>query len=324
MTQKQRMGDGMIWGKIAVVLGLVLAAGGCWAAEAPAPSVGVPLFNRAAAVPDINTIPVLTEMARNGAKLFPMGERSGLFGWFVLKDGEVQMVYLAPDRKSVLIGGLFTVEGDNVTGAQITELVQTNKEVAALVNTVGRQQQDIAAAGVAGGAAVVPGQAPSGKMGSFGVPVSPGERLFQDLLAAGGVTVGHNENAQISMVVDLRDPRSLETWRELRESVKANRIQVRLIPVGNGDGEKERLAAQLLRAVNPLDAWEKHVDGDANVLAGVADPVRVQAVKANDGLMERWNIRATPYLVYRAKDGRIKIVQGKPERMAAVLSDLLQ
>ena len=289
------------------------------------------LFNRDVRPFDINGIPVLASLVRNGAKLYFLGERSGLQGWFIVKDGQVQMIYVAPDKQTAIIGGMFSAEGDNVTGPQIQALASVNKEVSDWVNGAGRQQDAVAKAGsTPGGFAAVPGgpQAEAGKPLSNKLPsvtLSPGERLLQDLQAAAGVTLGKNENAELLIVIDPNCPHCKATWRELRKPVQEGRVQVRLLPITNDpSGDATRAGAQLLKAANPLEAWDKYVSGDKSALAGEADSVRMQAVLSNNMLVEKWNIRSTPYIVYRAKDGRVKIVQGEPERMAAVLSDLLK
>lgn len=289
------------------------------------------LFNRNAKPLDINSIPVLSNLTKIGAKLYYLGERSGLHGWFIVKDGQIQMIYVTSDGKTSIIGGMFTGEGDNVTGPQIKALVDANKEVNDLVNSTARQQEDIArVGGVPGGFAAVPGGTGGGRDQTLAnnlpaVPLSPGERLYQDLQAAAGVTLGRNDTAEILMVIDPDCPHCKGTWSELRESVQANRVQVRLIPIsGNMSGPNVEAASQLLRAPNPLEAWEKHLNGDKSALQGGDAGVHMQAVLANRSLIDRWNIKETPYLVYRAKDGRVKIVKGKPDRMAAVLTDLLR
>jgi hypothetical protein len=39
-------------------------------------------------------------------------------------------------------------------------------------------------------------------------------------------------------------------------------------------------------------------------------------------MTDSWRIGTTPTLVYRGKDGKIKILQGEPDNADAVLNDL--
>ncbi len=286
------------------------------------------LFDRNAKPLNVKDIPVLANLEKTGAKLYYLGERSGMHGWFVLQNGQIQMIYVTPDGKTVLAGGMFTSAGENVTGPQITALGNNDKEIADLLSAAAKQQEEIGKTGgdVAGSA--FPGQEVSEEKTQPGlapsVPLSPGERLHQDLQAAASVVLGHNGAAELMIVIDPNCPHCKATWNELREHVFAKKLQVRLVPVSSVLGSDEaRVAARLLESASPLEAWDKYVNGEKNALSGKPDPVRSKAILGNRVLAKKWNITATPYLVYRAKDGRVKIVLGKPERMAAVLSDLL-
>lgn len=302
-----------------------------WAQSTPVPAMptaAAPLFNPNGTAPDIATIPVLTNIVKEGAKLYYMGERSGLHGWFIIKNGQIQMIYLSPDQQTVLIGGMFSSKGENVTTPQIQALLERNNEVKQLMSGSAQQQREIYKAGEAGGAGSVPaGVADKNASKNVGglpsVSASPGERLMQDLKAAAGVTVGQSDNAELMMIVAPSCPNCKKTWQELRESVRANKLQVRLIPVYMSlGGEESRVASQLLRVQNPLEAWDRYVEGDGSLLEGGPDDTAMRAVVSNINLVTKWNIQGYPYLVYRGKDGRIKIVQGRPERMAALLADL--
>ena len=291
------------------------------------------LFTLGAKQPDIAAIPALQNLVKNGAKLYYMGERSEMPGWLIVKDGQIQMVYLSADRRTVIIGGMFTTQGDNVTSPQIQSLMQANADIKQLFTSSAEQQREIVqAGGAAGGATSVPSAtAESGAKGSSaqavpaGVSLSPGERLIQDMKAAAGVTVGQNDQVELLMMVAPNCPNCKTTWKELREPVLAGKLQVRLVPVYNSLGDQEKnVAARLLKADKPFDVWDSYVSGDTKVLEGTPDPMAVRAVEANLNLVSKWNIQGYPYLVYRGRDGRVKIVQGRPERMAAVMLDLMR
>ena len=299
-------------------------------AQQPAP-LAAAFFNAETPAPDVQSIPVLSNLAKSGGKLFYMGERSGVFGWFVVKAGQIQMIYLTADKKTAFVGGMFTAEGENVTSKQITQVVAKNAELKSLLQGSMRQEKDVLDAGAQQGGATsvpsAPAPAPTAAGGAAlpAATISPGERLVADLKAAAGVVLGHNDRAEIQMVVAPGCPNCKKTWQELRDSVKEGKVQVRLIPVYNSTGEREKnIAAMLLKAPDPMAAWDQFVEGDAASLTGTPDPVAVRAVTQNLGLVAKWNIQGYPYLVYRGSDGRIKIVQGRPERMAAVLADVLK
>ncbi len=290
------------------------------------------LFNRKATPPDIASIPVLNNMTKVGAKLHYIGERSGIHGWFIIKDGQIQVVYLSPDKRSAIMGAMFTDNGENVTGPQVESLSTADKSVEALVAESARQEGAVMMAGLApGGSANVQGaKAPAASTGkndaptTLAFPLPPGERLLNDMQAAAGVVLGKSDAPLLFMMVDPNCPHCKSTWRELRESVTSGKLQIKLVPIGYLRPDSPKISAQLLRAADPLSAWDKYAEGDASELAGEPDPTFLQAIRNNQLMSEKWHISGTPYLVYRAKGGSIKIVQGKPDRMPAVLSDLLR
>lgn len=318
---------------ILVLMGLVIALLGSPSANAqvgmsPMPSAtggglgpaDTTLFSPGTVAPDIRAIPVLSSLTQQGAKLFYLGERSGMPGWFIWLNGQVQMIYLSPDRQTAFIGGMFSIRGENVTGEQIKYLNQSNKEFVDLVSQVTAQQNEAGAAGL-------PPPAPQTPLLGNNLPavaVTPGEKLYQDLTAASGVTVGSNPRAEILMVMDTNCPYCQATWKALSAKVQANQLQIKLIPITNLDpsGEDTRTGAKLLEVANPFEAWDQYANGNKNALAGPSLPDKNRAVLANRELVDKWKIKATPYLVYRGKDGKIKLVSGKPDDINAVLSDL--
>lgn len=280
--------------------------------------------------PDISDFPVVQAMKQAGVQLHYLGERYGMNGWFLLKENEVQIMYLTSDRRGLVFGAMFSVDGGNLTSQQVASLMERDPVLKAKMESAGRQQVEIAQASGA-----IPGQA-SGSAASGapqnGLPVptatlSPSEQLMQDVQAAAGVTLGSADNAPLLyMIADPRCPFCKDTWKELRDSVEAGKLRVRLVPLdktGKQGTENEKLAALFLRTPQPLDVWNKLADGDAAALTGEADATALKAVQNNFAMLEKWKFQYVPFLIYRAKDGQVKLVQGKPERMAAVLTDLV-
>ena len=286
------------------------------------------LFNPDAAEPDVNKIVPLKRLVDKGLKLYYMGERSSLHGWVAFKDRGIQMLYVTPDYKTVLVGALLTGSGRNVTREQLAYVFEKYPFIREAITVAGKEVIAIKDAGKKGGvtsvtAAPEVNKADHEKDMLPTATISPGEQLLQDLKAAGGVDLGTNLRSKIYMIAAPSCPVCKATWKELYGSIKSNDVSVRLIPVYNNVVAAEvNQAAQLLTAKDPLKTWNSFVNGDKKALAGEGSDLAVRAVSANLKIVSKWNIQGYPYLVYRGKDGRIKIVQGKPERMAAVLLDL--
>jgi len=263
------------------------------------------------AEPNPNNNPMLSQYIKDGIKLYYLGSRSGLDGWFLIKDGQVQVVYTTADNQTILLGALFNTKGESLTESQIAAVTNSHPEIMAAVEQNFNQMQKNA---------LQPTSSAAGQ-GSFAAPLPPGERLVQELQIAAGVDLGDRKAPQLFMIMDPNCPHCQATWKALRDAVFKNTIQIHLIPIGRND-EDERAAGRLLSSSDPLNAWDKYVSGDKTQLAGNADPMSIGAVKANHTLIDTWSIKETPYLVYRAKDKKIKVLAGEPQKIEALLKDL--
>ena len=267
---------------------------------------------RSSTDPDPSANTVLAHIQAAGSRLYYLGHDGNLDGWLIIKDGQIQIAYTSADQKTALMGAMFGAEGQNISAQQIHALMTRNKEV-----------QDLLAKGnpALASAQTVIKSSPPAPPDSV---KSPGEKLMENFAAASGVIMGNNADApELFMVMDPNCPHCQATWRALRETVIAGKLRLHLIPIGNQEGENERAAAMLLRAADPLSAWDKYVAGDKMQLSGTPDSAAMAAIRTNHELMVSWNIHLTPYLAYRGKDGKVKVLQGEPQKISTVLSDLL-
>lgn len=303
---------------------LMAAPQAVWAANAATPAAA-PVMAVVKTAPDPAANALINSLLKQGAKAYFLGSKANLDGWFVVKDGQVQVIYTSPDGKFALAGVLFGSDEDNITAAQMGSLIESNAEVKALLGAANAQVNSATA-----GAAPVTAAAPQQVMAQQNTApaqahASTGERLLQDLSGATSVDLGPAGTPQLFMVMDPGCPHCKATWKALRETVMKNALQVRLVPIANPDSDTERAAARLLHTADPLGSWDKYAAGDKTELAGSADPKLVQAVRANHELTDSWNIEATPFMVYRGKDGKVKIFQGEldsAEKTKTLLADL--
>lgn len=290
-----------------VFVALALLHGACFAAVPTAATMQ----------PDPAQNSVLSVIQKQGAKFYYLGARSGLDGWFIVKGAQVQIAYATPDNKSAVIGALFGDEGSDITTAQISSLVQNNKEVADLITAAQKEQTALEHVGAPAASATTPAAnaLPS-------APLSPGERLMHDLAGASSVVVGNASSPEILMVMDTRCAHCHATWKLLRDVVAKGGVHLRMIPIATRDSESERAAGVFLGVADPASVWDKFVAGDKAQLDGTPSAAALLAVRSNLSLVTGWKITDTPFLVYRSKDGKVKIVKGEPDDVSSVLHDL--
>ena len=226
-----------------------------------------------------------------------------------------------------MVGALYDGSGNNITTEQIKMLYQTNKEARAFLDSnTSRQTQQTASNALPGGTtpaaapAISPTPADPHMLPS--ATVSPGERLMQALQNAAGVDLGAAAAPKLYMVADPNCPHCQATWKALRAAVFGGRLQIRLVPVDAGGAESARAAAEFLHNPNPLDAWDKYIAGDHEQLAGTPDDKLLGDIRNNHALIDSWHIQQTPYMTYRGKDGRVKIMQGEPQSADSSIDDI--
>lgn len=271
---------------------------------------------------DLKKIPLIQNLLVNGTEVYYLGVRSGMHGFLLYKDGQVQVMYLPPDQQSVIFGSMYMIDGGNITTQQISDASNENTQLKALLTASAEQQKELERnmrapftqdKVVEEKQKVLPG-------GS--VSLTPGERLFADFLSAAGVVVGQEGKPLVLMLVDPHCQFCKATWGELYEPLTKGQLRVKLIPIGAEGSENEKYAAKFLRSSDPLNTWNKFVNGDKSVLAGDPSVGDLAVVRATMAMVLNWKIQATPYIVYRGADGRVKVVQGKPDKIASILGDL--
>jgi hypothetical protein len=167
-----------------------------------------------------------------------------------------------------------------------------------------------------------PASPPSPAAAAKDAALPAGERLLKELEAAPGVTLGSNRDAPLLYVFVMPDnPACRKIWNDVSAAVKAGKLRVRLFPAGLKGSNDERAAARLLASPHPLAAWDKYAGGDSAALAGKPAPAALDKVRILTALIDRWRFPAAPYLVYRGRDGQVKVVEGTPTDSQAVIGD---
>jgi len=150
---------------------------------------------------------------------------------------------------------------------------------------------------------------------------SRSEQLFSDVSSSNWVALGNANAPVIYSFVDPQCPHCHEFIKDVRGDIESGAIQVRIIPIGLRE-DTQAQSAFLLAAPNAAERWFKHMDGDANALP-VNSEISVTGAQRNMAVMQSWKMNVTPMIVYRAKDGDVKIVRGRPGNKDDILKDIL-
>lgn len=255
----------------------------------------------AAAVPDMPD--PIKELVNQGAQVRYLGKDYGLDSWITIKNGQEQYFYVLPDKSAFLMGVLFDSKGKLVTVKQVQRL---------------QSQGDTLLDSLATGFGDVGAEKDPHVDAEF---KTPSERLFNDVVNSNWVPLGQAGAPVAYAFIDPQCPHCHAFISDLRkEYLDKGKIQLRLVPVGFKE-ETMAQAAFLLASPNPQERWYRHMDGDATALPAKSD-INQQGVQRNLAIMQSWKFDVTPMIVYRGKDGTVKIVRGRAKDIPALIDDL--
>jgi len=279
----------------------------------------------------------LQNLVKEGAQVYYLGKSHKMDGWVAIQNGQEQYFYVPEDGQSFLLGLLFDKDGKVVTLRQVQDL-QKNPQAAVLDQF--SSAADLKNPGIIGAeapspvspddlpkAADIQAQAAEKQAQSTQTAAdtrafkSPAEQLFSDVEASNWVPMGDPKAPVIYSFMDPQCPHCHNFMEDLRANYIDNGlVQLRVIPVGFNQQTLAQ-AAYLLAAPDPQRRWYAHLDGDQTALP--AEPgINEQGVQRNLAVMQTWKLNVTPLSLYRAKDGTVKVVQGRAKDLAALIGDL--
>ena len=254
------------------------------------------------------TLPELPAPIQNlvdeGAQIRFLGRDQGLDGWLTIKNGQEQYFYVQPDGSAFVMGVMFNAKGEMITVDQVQRLRNTDED---LLDTLAGEREI--------------GDGSNAQTQNFDFQ-TPSERLYHDIENSNWVALGQANAPVVYSFIDPQCPHCHAFIDDIRARnyFESGQVQLRMIPVGFRE-ETRAQAAFLMATPNPQERWFKHMDGDEAALPARAD-LNQQGVQRNLAIMQSWKFNVTPMIVYRAKDGSVKIVRGKPKDLAAMVGDL--
>ncbi len=246
----------------------------------------------------------IQNLADEGAQIRFLGKDYGVEGWVAIKNGQEQYFYVLPKSGGFLSGILFDEKGKAVTIAQVDRL---------------REQSDGKLLDILASDPISNQVTESSKAEKYEFK-TPAEQLFYDVENSNWIPIGKAGTPLFYSFIDPQCPHCHQMMRELKEYITAGKAQVRIIPIGLREETKAQ-AAFLLAAPSPETLWWKYLDGDKDALPAKKE-LNQQGVQRNLSIMQSWKLDATPFVIYRDKNKKIKMVRGKPKDIKALIADL--
>jgi len=260
----------------------------------------------------------IQNLVSEGAQLRYLGQEMGLHGWLVLKAGQEQYFYSTQDGQGILMGILFNNKGDTVTLRQINDL---RKKEGPSIDKLAGYDQPIQNSAPQSPVISPDFKSPQALLDSVVKPKS--EQLYEGVQGANWIKLGNDDAPIIYSFIDPECPHCHDLIQAFRKSsyLEQGLVQLRLIPVGVLSENSLIEASYLLASPKAQDDLYRHLDGEKNVLLNDKN-VNTQGVQRNIKLMQDWKLDMTPFSVYRAKDGKIKVLQGIPDDLKKIIIEL--
>lgn len=254
----------------------------------------------------------LREQQSAGAQVYYVGRFEGLDGWVMVRESQPEFYYATLDGKALVMGFLFDADGNLLTGEQLKKLTAAQK--AGLDSIV---KADPATTIPPAASAVTP---PADSVFAQPTQSGPAALLYSDVQSAAGLTLGQAGLPTFYAFIDPNCPHCQQFLKDIEPHVNAGKLALRIIPVGfSADSLKQ--ASSALASVDGAQRFMNYAKGDTTAMPG-PEGINTEAVTRNTGLMQSWNLTATPTILYRTPKGDVKIIRGNPRKMDAVIADL--
>jgi protein-disulfide isomerase len=274
------------------------------------------------APPSVDYSPVLKIFKSQGVTINYLGRKYGLDGWLLLKDNKLQVLYVTPDGQGAVVGTMYGPDGNLVTGAQLDEAKSKGELPAGMADQIATPPSVPPLVGGAAAPQPVPqaaasAPAPAGKDGE-----APSERLWKQVQSSTFIKFGSDKAPPLYVIMDPRCHYCHDLYVSLTGKYIANNaMQLRVIPVGILGDDSNKEAAQVVSSPDSANLWAKIEQYNVGDLPPVAPGANAKIEKNHD-IMSDWNLTGTPSIIYRTKDGKVKVVLGVPQDIDAIVADL--
>lgn len=240
--------------------------------------------------------PAIDALEKAGGKVDFLGNSYSMDGWIVKDpEGNVKSTLYSTPEGALIVGMLFAPDGTS----------ETQKQLEAYSKRISGESQTAA-----------PGAEKSS---------AKSEKLYAETEKAGWVSIGASGAPYLYMFMNVNCDHCQGFWRDIENTVKAGKLQVRLVPYGKAPENRDGGAA-LLSAENPEQVWSAYLGGDKAALG--ADKVKGDAyakLDANTAMANEWKLAESPFTLYRRPgDGKLTAILGRPENPLLLLAEFLK
>ncbi len=261
----------------------------------------------------------LQKMKDDGAQVRYLGNDQGFNGWVMIQNAQEQYFYVSPDGQSIFMGILFNNKGDAITLRQVANLRQKEPQLDQLAEP--QTSPTTPASPPSSAPAATPSPSTPAPAISESKTQSRAEKLFAAVQTANAITLGDQNAPALYVFIDPQCPHCHDMIKDIRKSgfLEKKMLRVAVIPVGLMSPESLNQAAALLASPQAVQDLYAQMDGKA---VAVPAGINTQAVQKNMSVMQEFKLDVTPFSIYRAASGEIKIIRGRASDLKSVVAQL--
>jgi hypothetical protein len=297
-------------------------------AKAAEQTIDLPAIELAAgiseSIPDISAIGFIQNLHASGAKIYFLGKKLGLNGWFAIKGEQIQLLYTTLDNKGLFVGSLLAADGTNISQQQMAMLANGNPQIKTLFKTSGQP-------------ATMPTMIKKGDLPGVGLtrsnPSLPEinkdgsreQQIYDDLQRAAQIVFGKDGLPQLTILLDINNALSKTIWKKLISYVDDGRLQVVMIPFTVSGSQSDTDAANLFQKKDPYEAWKRHLDNEIEIIRTGKVNVDLEDIinATTQTIVGRWKMEKPVYLFYHTKDGALQVKLDLPQSTDVLMVELL-
>lgn len=263
----------------------------------------------------------LQKMKDDGAQVRYLGNDQGFHGWVMIQNAQEQYFYVSPDGQSIFMGILFNNKGDAITLRQVASLRQKEPQLDQLAEPQTPAVASPVSSPVSSSGAAAPTASPPAAAVSENKTQSRGEKLFAAVQTANAINLGDPAAPTLYVFIDPQCPHCHDMINDIRKSgfLEKKMLRVAVVPVGLMSPDSLNQAAALLASPQAVQDLYAQMDGKAIT---VPDGINTQAVQKNMSVMQEFKLDVTPFSIYRAANGEIKIIRGRASDLKSVVAQL--
>ena len=260
--------------------------------------------------PNPDDFPVLKKLQGTSKKTSYdyLGKRFNMDAWLLSGPDLMQVVYINPTSEGALVGGaLIGPDGKEVSSELTHQFMEQYPERAQeiLITVRKLNKKEVAA------------------LPETPATNSPSEILWQRLQQSGKIRFGAKKDAPVLFaILDPIQPASKKFWAKVKPLLDQQKITLYVLPLGMTSADSLLEIATTLGSKDPAGDWEKLMRGETTVRSEPPENSGALGMKANVELAQSLKLQDVPFLVYRGKTDKIRIVRGNPKNWTPLLQDL--